>query len=61
MLKLPDVPVEAGFTDLGGDSIAAAGIATRLRKEYGVVIPLHRLPEVATVRAMAAFVERGGK
>ncbi|GAA3808398.1 hypothetical protein GCM10022226_30650 [Sphaerisporangium flaviroseum] len=60
VLKLPDVPVETGFVDLGGDSIAAAGIATRVRKEYGVVIPLHRLPEVATVRAMAAYVERGG-
>jgi len=56
-LQLPAVAAEANFAALGGDSIAAATIVTAVRKRYGVTVPLHRLPEVATVRAMAAYVE----
>ncbi|RFS84314.1 amino acid adenylation domain-containing protein [Actinomadura spongiicola] len=61
VLELPDVPPEVEFGELGGDSIAAATIATGVRKRYGLTIPLHRLPEVATVRAMATYIEREGR
>ncbi len=57
VLQVPAVAAEANFATLGGDSIAAATIVTAVRKRYGVTVPLHRLPEVATVRAMAAYVE----
>ncbi|MEU5883476.1 amino acid adenylation domain-containing protein [Spirillospora sp. NPDC047279] len=60
VLERPDVPPDLPFGELGGDSIAAATIATGVRKRYGITIPLHRLPEVATVRAMAAYIEREG-
>ncbi|MFG2000951.1 amino acid adenylation domain-containing protein [Spirillospora sp. NPDC048911] len=60
VLERADVPPDLPFGDLGGDSIAAATIATGVRKRYGITIPLHRLPEVATVRAMAAYIEREG-
>lgn len=56
-LAVPSVTAEANFAALGGDSIAAATIVTAIRKRYGVTVPLHRLPEVATVRAMAAYVK----
>ncbi|KAB2339680.1 non-ribosomal peptide synthetase [Actinomadura rudentiformis] len=60
VLERADVPPDLPFGDLGGDSIAAATIATGVRKRYGITIPLHRLPEVATVRAMASYIEREG-
>jgi acyl-coenzyme A synthetase/AMP-(fatty) acid ligase/acyl carrier protein len=65
VLNLPAVAPEDQFAAIGGDSISAARIVTDVRKRHGVTVPLHRLPEVATVRAMAAYVEavragRGG-
>ncbi|MFI9269503.1 amino acid adenylation domain-containing protein [Kitasatospora sp. NPDC052896] len=41
---------------LGGDSISAARILTAVRKRFGVGIPLDRLPELETVRLMAAHI-----
>ena len=57
VLGLPDVGPDDRFTELGGDSIAAARVVTGVRKRYGVAIPMHRLAEVDTVAAMAAYVE----
>jgi acyl carrier protein len=56
ILKLPEVDVAASFFDLGGDSLAAARVLTEVRKRFGVTIPLDRLYEVRTVRAMAARI-----
>jgi acyl carrier protein len=57
VLGLPSVGLDDKFTALGGDSIAAARVVTRVRKRYGVAIPMHRLADVDTVRTMAAHVE----
>jgi pyochelin synthetase len=51
-----DVGATGNLYDLGGDSLAAARILTAVRRRYGVSIPLDRLPEVETVRAMAARI-----
>jgi pyochelin synthetase len=59
VLGLPSVGLDDRFTDLGGDSIGAARVVTRVRKRYGVAIPLHQLAEVDTVRTMAAYIESG--
>ncbi|HET8680766.1 MAG TPA: non-ribosomal peptide synthetase, partial [Micromonosporaceae bacterium] len=56
VLKVAQVAPDDDFNELGGDSIAAARIITGVRKQFGVTIPMHRLPEVATVRAMAAYL-----
>jgi pyochelin synthetase len=56
VLRTERVPVTEPLTALGGDSLAAAKILAGVRKRYGVTIPLHRLPEVRTVRAMAVRV-----
>jgi len=56
VLGRPDVAADARFADLGGDSIAAARIVTSVRREFGVVIPLHKLPQVDTVRRMVAYL-----
>ncbi|MGH3646892.1 MAG: non-ribosomal peptide synthetase [Micromonosporaceae bacterium] len=57
VLGVPGVGIDQKFRELGGDSIGAARIVTRVRKRFGVAIPMHRLAEVETVRAMASFVD----
>ncbi|SES04825.1 amino acid adenylation domain-containing protein [Streptomyces sp. yr375] len=51
---------EAGPTDslydLGGDSLAAARIITAVRKEFRISIPLERMADLETLRAMAAHI-----
>jgi acyl carrier protein len=56
VLRMPDVDARSTFYELGGTSIAAARILTGVRKRFGVTITLDRLPEVETVRAMAAQI-----
>lgn len=56
-LKVDDIVVDRTLTELGGDSITAARILTAVRKQFGVAIQIYRMPEVETVRAMAAFVD----
>lgn len=53
-----DLDVTRPLYDLGGDSLAAARILAGVRKQFGLTITLDRLPEVDTVRAMAAHIER---
>jgi pyochelin synthetase len=56
VLRAEQVEPDANFFDLGGNSIDAARIVTRVRKEFGVSIPLQRLTELVTARAMAAYL-----
>ncbi|HSR23246.1 MAG TPA: non-ribosomal peptide synthetase, partial [Candidatus Eisenbacteria bacterium] len=58
VLRMPEVDVTRTLYDLGGDSLAAARILTAVRRQYGITIALERLPEVETVRAMAAQITR---
>lgn len=58
VLREADVDPTATLYDLGGDSLAAARILTGVRKQFAVTITLDRLPEVETVRAMAAQISR---
>jgi amino acid adenylation domain-containing protein len=50
---------DSNFLELGGDSLAAARVFTRVRKQFGVSITLDRLFDVRTVRSMAAVIEAG--
>ncbi|MFE3204465.1 amino acid adenylation domain-containing protein [Embleya sp. NPDC059237] len=54
-----DLDVTRPLYDLGGDSLVAARILAGVRKRFGLTITLDRLPEVDTIRTMAAHVERG--
>ena len=58
VLDLPatDIGADADFYQLGGDSLAAARIFTRVRKQLGVGITLDQLHQVRTIRALAEFV-----
>jgi amino acid adenylation domain-containing protein len=58
VLGLPaaGIGADADFYQLGGDSLAAARIFTRVRKQLGVGITLDQLHQVRTIRALAEFV-----
>ncbi|MEV0972319.1 amino acid adenylation domain-containing protein [Microtetraspora glauca] len=56
VLDVPDVPYDATFYELGGDSLAAARVLVEVRRRFHVTIPLDQLYEVRTVAAMAARV-----
>jgi pyochelin synthetase len=56
VLRVDDVASTSNLYDLGGDSIAAMRILTAVRKRFSVTIPLDLLPEVDTVRKMAARI-----
>lgn len=47
------------FFQLGGDSVAAARMAARLKKEFGVDAPLAEVLRHQTVRALGAYVAAG--
>lgn len=49
--------VESDFFELGGDSLLATRIISRIRSDLGVEIPMRRLFEVPTIRAMASHVD----
>jgi amino acid adenylation domain-containing protein len=61
VLRVPPEPIgpDSSFFELGGDSLAAARVFTRVRKQFGVSITLDRLYDVRTVQAMAACIEAG--
>jgi len=56
VLRADRVVADDDLYTLGGDSISAARILTDVRRRFGVAIPLDQLPEIETVRAMAARI-----
>ncbi|WP_338932443.1 amino acid adenylation domain-containing protein [Streptomyces netropsis] len=53
VLRRPEVPVDASFFDLGGDSIMSIQLVSRLR-QAGLVLTPQDIFEYKTVRALAA-------
>ena len=52
------IGVDDNFFQLGGDSLAAIQISTRLRDRLGVDLPVNELFDEPTLAALAAKVER---
>lgn len=50
-------PEQNFFTDLGGHSLVAAGLANALRTEFGVRVPVRDIYSHPTVRALAALFD----
>jgi amino acid adenylation domain-containing protein len=57
VLRTAVTNVTSSFYDLGGDSLAAARVLTRVRQELGAAIALDQFYLVDTARAMAAQIE----
>ncbi|QKV80352.1 acyl carrier protein [Amycolatopsis sp. Hca4] len=61
VLGITEVDPEAPFGALGGDSLRAVRVLSRVWRELGVELPVHALGETTTAAEFAAVVrERGG-
>ena len=56
VLKVERIGTHDNFFDLGGDSLKAVTLVSRLQREFGVELPLHELFERARVVDMAGWL-----
>ena len=50
--------IENNFFDLGGDSLSAVSIVTKLREAFGLEVPLRQLFEAQTISELATLVQQ---
>lgn len=58
VLKLEQIGIHNDFFDLGGHSLSAAQVMSRVREVFHVELPLRLLLEGLTIADMAAFITR---
>jgi len=58
ILKLSDVSIEESFLDLGGDSLLATKLVTRIRVTFNMEVPLRVAFENLTIATMAEAIEQ---
>src|SRR5579864_6698867 len=58
LLGIADVGAEEGFFELGGHSLLATRVTSRLRRLFGVELPVRAVFEAPTVRSLACRVEQ---
>ena len=56
-LPLEQVSAAAGFFELGGNSLLVISLASKLRAQFGVNVPLTHLMESPTVQELALFIQ----
>jgi acyl transferase domain-containing protein len=57
MLGVRDIGLDDNFFELGGHSLLGTGVLSRIRKQYGITVPLRALFEAPTVRELANHVD----
>jgi len=57
ILGIQQIGVHDNFFDLGGDSLTAVQVATQLKKEFGVPIPVVKLFEGPTISSLAGILD----
>ena len=61
VLEFPNIPADANFFDLGGDSLAAVTLFLRVEEEFGLDLPLAALAQTPTISTLARRIdERDG-
>jgi thioesterase domain-containing protein/acyl carrier protein len=60
LLRLPRVSADQGFFELGGNSLQAMQLVTRIHREFGVDIAVTAVFLAPTVRRLAARIEQAG-
>lgn len=58
LLKLEVVGVKDNYFDLGGNSLSATQLISRMRREFGVELPLRQLFRNPTIEAVASAIEK---
>jgi len=58
VLGLPRIGIHDNFFDLGGNSLIAVRLFTRIRKTFGLESPIAVLMQQPTVAGLSAFVDR---
>jgi thioesterase domain-containing protein/acyl carrier protein len=59
VLGMPDIGLEDNFFEIGGDSLVAVQILTKLSKVVGENIPLATFVQAPTIKQLAALLDRG--
>ena len=59
VLEFPNLPPDADFFDLGGDSLAAVTLFLRIAEEFDTELPLATISQASTLRALAARIDGG--
>ena len=57
VLQLEHISISDDFFELGGHSLSATRVNTRLRKHFGIVLPLQSSFEYPTVEALATHID----
>jgi amino acid adenylation domain-containing protein len=61
VLGVREVGARDSFFDLGGHSLAAVRLASRVRETFGIALPVATLFETPTVEALARLLREGGQ
>ncbi|EGO65801.1 non-ribosomal peptide synthetase [Acetonema longum] len=61
VLKVEQVGLEDNFFDLGGHSLKAITLVSRIQKEFGVEVPLQEIFRTQTVKELLKFMESAGQ
>ncbi|MFC7721119.1 phosphopantetheine-binding protein [Nonomuraea recticatena] len=59
ILGVPEARPEDNFFDLGGHSVLATLLARRIRREFGVSVPIRSIFEAATLADIEGLVQAG--
>ena len=61
VLGVDEVNAGDNLFDLGGHSLLITRIISRIRKSFGVEVPIHAFFETPTLGAIAAIIENNGQ